>query len=106
MGTGHRNIRAFDVTPELRPTDVPLLPRGVRLKRCKVRDAWFLLAPERALKLDAIGIAILGAVDGERDFDAVVSRLEEDFKAPRDRIMEDVQNFLAYLIGNRMVDIA
>lgn len=106
MGTGYRNLRAFEVTQKPRENDVPLLPRGVRLKHCKVRDVWFLLAPERALKLDAIGIAILGAVDGERDLNAVVSKLAADFEAPRQRVLEDVQNFLAYLIGNRMVDIA
>ncbi len=106
MAAGHGNLQAFDVTRELQASDVPLLPRGVRLKYCKVRDAWFLLAPERALKLDAIGIAILGVVDGARDFDALVSKLQEDFEAPRERILEDVRNFLTYLIGNRMVDIA
>lgn len=94
------------MTTELRTTDVPLLPRGVRLKHCEVRDAWFLLAPERALKLDAIGIAILGTVDGKRDLNTVVSKLAADFESPRKRILEDVRNFLAYLIDNRMVDIA
>lgn len=90
----------------LSATDIPLLPGGVRLKHCKVRDAWFLLAPERALKLDAIGVAILGTVNGERSLDAVVSKLEMDFKAPRERIAQDVRSFLEYLIQKRMVDIA
>lgn len=94
------------MTKELCANDVPLLPRGVRLKHCGVRDDWFLLAPERALKLDAIGVAILEAADGERNVDAVVSKLAADFEAPRHRVLEDVRNFLAYLIGNRMVDIA
>lgn len=106
METRHRNFWALDVTQELCATDVPLLPRGVRLKHCRVRGDWFLLAPERALKLDAVGVAILSIIDGERNFDALVSKLETDFKAPRQRILDDVQNFLAYLIGNRMVDIA
>lgn len=106
METRHRSFWALDVTRELRATDVPLLPRGVRLKHCGVRDEWFLLAPERALKLDAVGVAILSIVDGERNFDALVSKLEVDFNAPRQRILDDVRNFLAYLIGNRMVDIA
>ena len=46
--------------------DVPYLPRGVRLHECKIRKGWFLLAPERALKMDQIGAAILAAVDGVR----------------------------------------
>lgn len=94
------------MTQTLRAADVPVLPTGVRLKHCTVRDAWFLLAPERALKLDAIGVAILGTVDGERSFDAVVTKLEADFNAPRERISQDVERFLAYLVQNRMVDIA
>lgn len=94
------------MTRRFSANDVPVLPSGVRLKHCQVRNSWFLLAPERALKLDAIGVAILGTVNGERDFDALVSKLEADFKAPRERISQDVERFLAYLVQNRMVDIA
>ena len=42
--------------------DVPVLPRGVRVHRCEVRQAWLLLAPERAVKLDQVGAAILQAL--------------------------------------------
>ena len=34
--------------------DIPFLPRGVRVKECKIREGWFLLAPERAVKLDQV----------------------------------------------------
>ncbi len=42
----------------------PVLPRGVRVHRDRVRDAWVLLAPERAITLDPIGHAILTEIDG------------------------------------------
>lgn len=86
--------------------DVPYLPRGVRLHECKIRKGWFLLAPERALKMDQIGAAILGAVDGIRSLDGVVGKLAEDFKAPREQISGDVVKFLEDLRLKRMLEIA
>lgn len=86
--------------------EVPVLPRGVRLHHCKVRDGWFLLAPERAVKLDAIGVAILGCVDGARDLGAITAKLAADFSAPADKVGPDVARFLDDLIGRRMVDLA
>jgi pyrroloquinoline quinone biosynthesis protein D len=86
--------------------DRPYLPRGVRLRRCDVRQAWFLLAPERALRLDAIGSAILSALDGERRFAEVVARLAADYGAPPDRVAADARKFLADLMDKRMVEVA
>jgi len=85
---------------------VPFLPRGVRLRHCDVRGAWFLLAPERALRLDPVGSAVLGAVDGARDFGAIVNRLAHDFAAPPERIAADARRFLDELIARRMVEVA
>ncbi|MEL6475727.1 MAG: pyrroloquinoline quinone biosynthesis peptide chaperone PqqD [Pseudomonadota bacterium] len=89
---------------ELADTDVPFLPRGVRLKHCKVRQGWYLLAPERAVKLDQIASAILGTLDGERDFAGIVSRLAEDFNAPREQIAGDARDFLIDMMNRRMVE--
>jgi hypothetical protein len=47
---------------------VPFLPRGVRLHDDRVRGMKMLLAPERALRLDATGAAILGEIDGATPF--------------------------------------
>ena len=84
----------------------PYLPRGVRLRWCDVRKAWFLLAPERAVKLDAIGSAILTALDGERDFAAVTAKLAADFNAPQEQVAKDARAFLADLMRRRMVEAA
>ena len=52
--------------------------------------AWVLLAPERALKLDAVGQAVLAEIDGDARASARSStRLAERYAAPRDRIAED-----------------
>ncbi|MEL6335197.1 MAG: pyrroloquinoline quinone biosynthesis peptide chaperone PqqD [Pseudomonadota bacterium] len=86
--------------------ETPCLPRGVRLHHCAVRQGWFLLAPERALKMDAIGVAILSAVDGDRTFGAIVDKLAADFGAPRDRVAADAGTFLGQLVGRRMIEMA
>ena len=84
---------------------IPFLPRGVRLHRCEVRKAWLLLAPERAVKMDQVGVAILSVLDGERTFAEVVDKLAQDFQAPRERIAGDAGKFLADLMDRRMVEV-
>ena len=93
-------------TEPARPADneIPYLPRGVRLRHCPLRDGWFLLAPERSMKLDGIGSAILTAVDGQRTFADVVAKLAADVTAPADLIAKDSRAFLAQLMQRRMVE--
>lgn len=88
------------------PGDVPVLPRGVRLHRCEIRKGWFLLAPERAVKMDQVGAAILGEIDGERAVDAVVAALAGTFNAPAEQIENDVVRFLEDLRVKRMLEVA
>ena len=85
---------------------MPVLPRGVRLHRDRVRDQWVLLAPERALALDVAGHAVLSEVDGARDFDAIVAILAERYRAPPERIAADAAGFLDALAARRIVDVA
>lgn len=89
---------------ELDATAAPALPRGVRLHWCAVRETWYLLAPERAVKLDAIGAAILQETTGEAPLSAVVDRLAAKFGAPADRVAADVGAFLADLRRRRMME--
>ena len=86
-------------------SDRPALPRGVRLQFDAVRGAWTLLAPERALLLDAVGEAILNEVDGERDVAEIAARLAERFAAPLDEILTDTREFLDGLADRRLVDL-
>jgi pyrroloquinoline quinone biosynthesis protein D len=88
------------------PATVPFLPRGVRLHDDRVRGMTVLLAPERALKLDPPGAAVLAELDGRASFGEIVDRLAARFDAPPDRIAEDAGRFLAGLVERRMVELA
>lgn len=93
------------VAQRITDRDVPYLPRGVRLRHCEVRDAWFLLAPERAVKLDPVGAHVLQALDGARDFAGVVAHLAAQFDAPPERIAADAGKFLDDMRARRMVEV-
>ena len=79
-------------------------PRGVRLHWDKVRGAWFLLAPERAMALDRVAAAILTEVDGETTLGEIVDRLCTEYDAPRDRIADDMRKLLASLSAQRVLE--
>ncbi len=87
------------------PADRPFLPRGVRLHHDRVRGSWVLLAPERAVKLDQVGHAILSEVDGERSLQAIAACLSEKYQAPLDQVAKDTETFLSSLRDRRMVEI-
>ncbi|MCG6559788.1 pyrroloquinoline quinone biosynthesis peptide chaperone PqqD [Ruegeria sp. 1NDH52C] len=82
------------MTLALAPTDRPYLPRGVRLVADRVRGGLVLLAPEKAVALDAVGEAILSRVDGQTSLAALVDQLAAAYDAPRMQIEQDVQAFL------------
>lgn len=88
----------------LAETARPRLLRGVRTRFDRVRGIWVLLAPERTLRLDQIGAAILAETDGERSFGEIVDRLAAAYQAPRERIAADAGAFLASLIERRMAE--
>ena len=90
---------------DLLDNDVPFLPRGVRVHHCDIRKGWYLLAPERAVKMDQVAAAILSATNGERDFNGIVEKLASDFKAPTDQIARDARKFLVDLMHKRMVEV-
>jgi pyrroloquinoline quinone biosynthesis protein D len=87
------------------PDAVPFLPRGVRMHDDRVRGLKVLLAPERVMKLDATGEAILTELDGETSFGTIVARLAARYDAPEARIAEDAARFLDGLVARRMVDL-
>ncbi len=89
----------------MEPADIPYLPRGVRLHYDKVREVWVLLAPERAVKLDMIGHAILSEVNGSSSFDAITRLLAKKYGAPLEQIIEDSASFLSTLRERRFLDV-
>lgn len=84
---------------------VPFLPRGVRLHEDRVRGMTVLLAPERALKLDSVGVAILGEIDGARSFGAIVASLAARYDAPVEQIAKDARAFLDGLVARRILEV-
>lgn len=68
-----------------------LVPKAM-LKHDKVRDADLLLLPERVVKLNTSGAAILRLCDGSRTVRELVDRLEEEFGATG--LTDDVLTFL------------
>ena len=85
-------------------TDVPRLPRGVRLRFDGARNAHVLLAPERAFDLDAIAASVLELVDGQRSVGAIVDALAERFGEERGVIEGDVLAMLEDLVAKRVVE--
>jgi len=81
----------------LAPEDRPYLPRGVRLHDDRVRGSTVLLAPEKAVDLDQIGVAILTRVNGDATFAQIIADLAQTYNAPAQQIEEDVQRFLVGL---------
>ena len=87
------------------PGDIPYLPRGVRLHFDSVRDNWVLLAPERAIRLDQVGHAILSEVDGKRSFQAITETLSAKYNAPAEDIAKDSAGFLGALRDRRFLEV-
>lgn len=87
----------------LTPGDRPFLPRGVRVAQDRVRGGKVLLAPEKAIALDAIGEAILARVDGKTRFADIIADLCAAYSAPHDQIEKDVQRFLSALRARMFV---
>lgn len=96
---------ASTTRPGVTLTAVPALPRGVRVRLCPVREAHFLLAPERAVRLDPVGAAVLSEVDGARPFSEIVERLARRFNAPPQQIAQDAGAFLREMADRRMLEI-
>jgi coenzyme PQQ biosynthesis protein PqqD len=88
----------------LQLSDVPRLPRGVRLRFDEVRQAHVLLAPERAFDLDAVAAEVLGLVDGTRSVDAIVAELAAKYDEDRAVIEGDVIAMLDDLARKRVLD--
>lgn len=86
-------------------TEIPALPRGVRLHFDQVRETWVLLAPERAVTLDAVGHAILNEIDGARSFGDITRTLAGKFNAPESQIAADSDGFLEALRNRRFLDV-
>jgi pyrroloquinoline quinone biosynthesis protein D len=92
-------------TPVISGSSVVKLARGVRLREDPVRGQTVLLAPERAMALDDIAVAIVEALDGKRSLDQIADDFAKKFEAPVAQIAEDVKAFAHELANRRMLEI-
>ena len=69
---------------------IPIIPKHVRFEFNEVRKEWVLLAPERALYPDKIAIAVLKKCDGKVSIQMIGKELAEIYKAPVEKIIEDI----------------
>ena len=88
------------------PASVPSLPRGVRRHHDRVRNVPVLLAPERVLMLDAIGVAVLEKLDGTATIADISSTLAEEYAAPVEVIRQDVIEYPDDLVAKRLVEVS
>ncbi|MCE4223584.1 pyrroloquinoline-quinone synthase PqqC [Methylobacterium sp. C25] len=85
-------------------TDVPRLPRGVRLRFDDVRGKHVLLAPERTFDLDDNAVAVLKLVDGKRSVGDIAGELAAIYAADRSVIEADIGVMLADLAQKRVLE--
>ena len=90
---------------ELSEQSVPHLPRGVKLRFDKARDAWVMLAPERVFMPDPIAVEILKRCDGKAALSDVIDDLAKTYAAPREQIARDVMAMLQDLADKGMVEV-
>ena len=89
---------------EIGEGSVPRLRRGVRLRFDPTRGTSVLLAPERVLVPDEIGVEILRRCDGKATVGAIVDDLSRSFEAERTLIARDVAALLQDLVAKGMIE--
>ncbi|MFT9332266.1 MAG: pyrroloquinoline quinone biosynthesis peptide chaperone PqqD [Acetobacter persici] len=87
-------------------TCVPRFARGTRLQYDRVREQWFVQAPERAFLADAVAAEILQLVNGKRSLGQIIDQLTEKFSAPRDVITQDVMSMTQDLADKQVLLLA
>ena len=85
-------------------SDVPRLPRGVRLRYDEVRAKHVLLAPERTFDLDDNAVAVLKLVDGQNSVSQIARTLGQTYDADPAVIEADILPMLAGLAQKRVLE--
>jgi pyrroloquinoline quinone biosynthesis protein D len=85
---------------------VVALSRGVRLREDPVRRQMVLLAPERAIALDEIAVAIVRALDGAKTLDEIADGFAHEFDAPKDQVLADIIGFVREFADRRLLEIS
>jgi pyrroloquinoline quinone biosynthesis protein E len=76
------------------PHSKPAFTRFSRLHDDRVRNRFVVLAPERAYEIDAISLAVLSLIDGEKTVAAISAQLAAKYGAPEAVVSRDVTALL------------
>jgi len=74
----------------LKSKTVPIIPSHVRFEYDEKGKKWVLLAPERALFPDQIAVEVLKKCNGKSSIQIIGEELAKVYKAPVDKIVEDI----------------
>ena len=73
---------------------VPIIPNHVRFEYDEKGKKWVLLAPERALFPDQIAVEVLKKCNGKDNIQNIAEDLAKIYKAPSEKIVEDIKVML------------
>ncbi len=91
--------------PHIDAHTIVRLARGVRLHDDEARHQTVLLAPERAVALDEIAVAIVKALNGHRNLEVIADDFARQFEAPKEQVLQDVLSFIREFTKRRMLEI-
>ena len=103
-GTGLAAAKTSGGPGKITASDVPRLPRGVRMRFDETRQKHILLAPERTFDLDDNAVAVLTLVDGQRTVVAIAEHLGQTYAADPKVIEADILVMLNDLATKRVLE--
>jgi pyrroloquinoline quinone biosynthesis protein D len=87
------------------PGTRPRLSRKVNLKYDAIEKAFFVLYPERGIKLEGSAAEILQRCDGERTAEMIVAELANATGTPVVVVRQDVEAFLSEMKKRGIVEL-
>jgi pyrroloquinoline quinone biosynthesis protein D len=99
--SGHL-LKGLDMAEPLDELSKPRLVRKARLRYEEVRQTDLLLLPERVVKLNATGAAILRLCDGNRTVREIAKELETRYG--QQNLAKDVLEFLQRVSGQGWIE--
>ena len=81
----------------LKSETIPIIPDHLRFEFNEVRKEWVLLAHERALYPAPIATEVLKKCDGKIRIQLIGEYLAKKYKAPVEKIVEDITKMLQNL---------
>lgn len=86
------------------PNSHPRLALGCRLNQ-QTHQSWFLLMPERALRLNGPSLEIVERCDGQHTVREIIAELQARYsKADPRKVEQDILEYLALLQEQRALD--